>query len=71
MEFQGRLDNSLQFHSARTEKMLLDLVIQTDCHDAVEATNQCLKPMLGPPQFDSIVDNRDLTIALCWDPASQ
>ena len=68
VEFQDRLDNSLQFHSARTEKMLLDLIIQTDCHDAVEGAVECISPQTCPLVTDTLVDNRDLSIALCWDP---
>ena len=36
MKFQDRLDNSLQYHSAATEKMLLDLIMQTDRHYSAE-----------------------------------
>merc|ERR1739848_293368 len=48
--------------------MLLDLIIQTDCHDAVEGAVECISPQTVPLVTDTLVDNRDLSIALCWDP---
>lgn len=42
MEFQSRLDNSVQFHSAHTEKLLLDLIMQTDSHDTAEEAVRCM-----------------------------
>ncbi|GFO09844.1 N-alpha-acetyltransferase 25, natb auxiliary subunit-like [Plakobranchus ocellatus] len=71
VKFQDRLDNSIQYHSAATEKMLLDLIMQTDRHDSAEAALDFMNvhPLTDQP-FDvsKICDNRDLTIALCWDP---
>ncbi|CAG5115797.1 unnamed protein product [Candidula unifasciata] len=65
--FQDRLNNSLQFHTANTEKLLLDLIMQTDSHDATE---EIVKRMNVHPLTDKqkLCDNRDLAIALCWDP---
>ncbi|XP_035829223.1 N-alpha-acetyltransferase 25, NatB auxiliary subunit [Aplysia californica] len=71
VEFQDRLDRSLQFQSAHTEKMLLDLMLQTDCHEAVEAAADCIATQTKHIQCDEVVDNRDLAIALCWDPPSR
>ncbi|BFZ19068.1 hypothetical protein BsWGS_22107 [Bradybaena similaris] len=70
--FQDRLNSSLQFHNANTEKLLLDLIMQTDSHDATEETVKCMNVHpLTDKRIDSekICDNRNLAIALCWDPA--
>ncbi|KAK3804416.1 hypothetical protein RRG08_006716 [Elysia crispata] len=71
VKFQERLDNSLQYHSAATEKMLLDLIMQTDRHYSAEIALDFMNvhPLTDQPiDVSKICDNRDLTIALCWDP---
>ncbi|XP_059149615.1 N-alpha-acetyltransferase 25, NatB auxiliary subunit-like [Physella acuta] len=73
VEFQERLDNALQYHSANTEKMLLELIMQTDRHDSTELAVDCMNvhPLTDSPiNISKLRDNRDLTIALCWDPPS-
>ncbi|KAH9503147.1 N-alpha-acetyltransferase 25, NatB auxiliary subunit [Bulinus truncatus] len=71
VEFQERLDNALQYHSASTEKMLLELIMQTDRHEAAESAAECMNvhPLTDTTiNLSKICDNRDLTIALSWDP---
>uniref|UniRef100_A0A0B7AIK1 Uncharacterized protein n=1 Tax=Arion vulgaris TaxID=1028688 RepID=A0A0B7AIK1_9EUPU len=73
VEFQNRLNNSIQFHHATTEKLLLDLIMQTDSHDSTEEAVRCMNVHpLTDKRIDlaTIYDNRDLGIALCWDPPS-
>ncbi|GFR60420.1 N-alpha-acetyltransferase 25, NatB auxiliary subunit-like [Elysia marginata] len=71
VKFQERLDNSLQYQSAATEKMLLDLIMQTDRHYSAEIAIDYMNvhPLTDQPiDVSKICDNRDITIALCWDP---
>ncbi|CAL1537069.1 unnamed protein product [Lymnaea stagnalis] len=73
VEFQERLDNALQYHSAKTEKMLLNLIMQTDRHETTETAVESMNvhPLTDTPvDHSKLRDNRDLTISLSWDPPS-
>ncbi|KAK0047677.1 N-alpha-acetyltransferase 25 NatB auxiliary subunit [Biomphalaria pfeifferi] len=71
VQFQERLDNSLQYHTASTEKMLLELIMQTDRHESTEAAANGMNvhPLTDKTiDLSKLCDNRDLTLALAWDP---
>ncbi|KAE8635295.1 hypothetical protein XENTR_v10002573 [Xenopus tropicalis] len=68
--FRNRLNNSLHFAQVRTERMLLDLLLEADVSSSLE---ESIKSMSLSPEEDDIPwkdlrDNRDLTALFNWDP---
>ncbi|CAG5867799.1 unnamed protein product [Menidia menidia] len=67
---RNRLNQSLHFAQVRTERMLLDLLLEADI---VLSLEESLKAMaLSPDEddvpWDTLRDNRDLTVFTNWDP---
>ncbi|XP_003965396.1 N-alpha-acetyltransferase 25, NatB auxiliary subunit isoform X2 [Takifugu rubripes] len=67
---RNRLNHSLHFAQVRTERMLLDLFLEADImlslEESVKAMSLCAEEDDIP--WDSIRDNRDLTVFTSWDP---
>ncbi|KAM4809936.1 N-alpha-acetyltransferase 25, NatB auxiliary subunit [Rhinophrynus dorsalis] len=68
--FRNRLNNSLHFAQVRTERMLLDLLLEANISSSLE---ESIKAMSLSPEEDDIPwkdlrDNRDLTVLFNWDP---
>ncbi|KAM4710073.1 N-alpha-acetyltransferase 25, NatB auxiliary subunit [Discoglossus pictus] len=68
--FRNRLNNSLHFAQVRTERMLLDLLLEANISSSLE---ESIKSMSLSPEEDDIPwkdlrDNRDLTVLFNWDP---
>ncbi|CAH2295928.1 N-alpha-acetyltransferase 25, auxiliary subunit isoform X1 [Pelobates cultripes] len=73
IEFRNRLNNSLHFAQVRTERMLLDLLLEADISSSLE---DLIKSMSLSPEEDDIpwktlTDNRDLTALFNWDPSDR
>uniref|UniRef100_A0A8C1M0P5 N(alpha)-acetyltransferase 25, NatB auxiliary subunit n=1 Tax=Cyprinus carpio TaxID=7962 RepID=A0A8C1M0P5_CYPCA len=68
--FRNRLNHSLHFAQVRTERMLLDLFLEADIssplEESVKSMSLCLEEDDIP--WDSLRDNRDLTVLVSWDP---
>ncbi|XP_068101890.1 N-alpha-acetyltransferase 25, NatB auxiliary subunit isoform X2 [Hyperolius riggenbachi] len=67
--FRNRLNNSLHFAQVRTERMLLDLLLEANISCSLEDS---IKSMSLIPEEDDIPwrdirDNRDLTVLFNWD----
>uniref|UniRef100_A0A803Y1X5 N-alpha-acetyltransferase 25, NatB auxiliary subunit n=1 Tax=Meleagris gallopavo TaxID=9103 RepID=A0A803Y1X5_MELGA len=68
--FRNRLNSSLHFAQVRTERMLLDLLLEANISSSLE---ESIKSMSLSPEEDDIPwkdlrDNRDLTVLFNWDP---
>ncbi|MEE6503871.1 hypothetical protein FKM82_004997 [Ascaphus truei] len=68
--FRNRLNNSLHFAQVRTERLLLDLLLEANISSSLE---ESIKSMSLSPEEDDIPwkdlrDNRDLTVLFNWDP---
>ncbi|XP_074868578.1 N-alpha-acetyltransferase 25, NatB auxiliary subunit isoform X2 [Carettochelys insculpta] len=68
--FRNRLNSSLHFAQVRTERMLLDLLLEANISTSLE---ESIKSMSLSPDEDDIPwkdlqDNRDLTVLFNWDP---
>lgn len=68
--FRNRLNSSLHFSQVRTERMLLDLLLEANIIMSLEDS---IKSMSLSPEEDDIPwndlrDNRDLTVLFNWDP---
>uniref|UniRef100_A0A8C3SW56 N-alpha-acetyltransferase 25, NatB auxiliary subunit n=1 Tax=Chelydra serpentina TaxID=8475 RepID=A0A8C3SW56_CHESE len=68
--FRNRLNASLHFAQVRTERMLLDLLLEANISTSLE---ESIKSMSLSPEEDDIpwkdlYDNRDLTVLFNWDP---
>uniref|UniRef100_A0A7N4UZY0 N-alpha-acetyltransferase 25, NatB auxiliary subunit n=1 Tax=Sarcophilus harrisii TaxID=9305 RepID=A0A7N4UZY0_SARHA len=68
--FRNRLNNSLHFAQVRTERMLLDLMLEANISTSLE---ESVKSMSLSPEEDDIPwkdlrDNRDLHVFFTWDP---
>uniref|UniRef100_A0A8C0HG27 N-alpha-acetyltransferase 25, NatB auxiliary subunit n=1 Tax=Chelonoidis abingdonii TaxID=106734 RepID=A0A8C0HG27_CHEAB len=68
--FRNRLNTSLHFAQVRTERMLLDLLLEANISTSLE---ESIKSMSLSPEEDDIPwkdlhDNRDLTVLFNWDP---
>ncbi|XP_008115541.1 N-alpha-acetyltransferase 25, NatB auxiliary subunit [Anolis carolinensis] len=68
--FRNRLNSSLHFAQVRTERMLLDLLLEANISTSLE---ESIKSMSLSPEDDDIPwndlqDNRDLTVLFNWDP---
>ncbi|XP_057675523.1 N-alpha-acetyltransferase 25, NatB auxiliary subunit isoform X2 [Corythoichthys intestinalis] len=67
---RNRLNQSLHFAQVRTERMLLDLLLEADIVSSLEESVKamCLSAEEDDIPWDSMRDNRDLTVFTCWDP---
>ncbi|KAH0625639.1 hypothetical protein JD844_015229 [Phrynosoma platyrhinos] len=68
--FRNRLNSSLHFAQVRTERMLLDLLLEANISASLD---ESIKSMSLSPEEDDIPwndlqDNRDLTVLFNWDP---
>ncbi|CAM1320983.1 NAA25 (predicted), partial [Pycnogonum litorale] len=73
VKFRERLNNSEQYALITTERMILDLILETNCH---EATEQVIHFMGIDPDkdntcYESLEDNRDLNVMCCWESESK
>ncbi|XP_052463548.1 N-alpha-acetyltransferase 25, NatB auxiliary subunit isoform X2 [Carassius gibelio] len=68
--FRNRLNHSLHFAQVRTERMLLDLFLEADISSSLEESvkSMSLCPEEDDIPWDSLRDNRDLTVLVSWDP---
>uniref|UniRef100_A0A672KKV1 N-alpha-acetyltransferase 25, NatB auxiliary subunit n=1 Tax=Sinocyclocheilus grahami TaxID=75366 RepID=A0A672KKV1_SINGR len=68
--FRNRLDHSLHFAQVRTERMLLDLFLEADISSPLEESvkSMSLCPEEDDILWDSLRDNRDLTVLVSWNP---
>uniref|UniRef100_H3D7N0 N-alpha-acetyltransferase 25, NatB auxiliary subunit n=1 Tax=Tetraodon nigroviridis TaxID=99883 RepID=H3D7N0_TETNG len=67
---RNRLNHSLHFAQVRTERMLLDLFLEADIVLSLEESVKAmsLSPEEDDIPWDSMRDNRDLTVFTSWDP---
>ncbi|XP_038618784.1 N-alpha-acetyltransferase 25, NatB auxiliary subunit [Tachyglossus aculeatus] len=68
--FRNRLNSSLHFAQVRTERMLLDLLLEANISTSLE---ESIKSMSLNPEEDDIPwkdlrDNRDLNVFFSWNP---
>lgn len=73
LDFRERLNNSLQYATVAVERMIQDLIIETNNHSATE---QIIIYMEIDPEKDKTVwedlrANWDLDIMVSWDPPSK
>uniref|UniRef100_A0A8C7BPD0 N-alpha-acetyltransferase 25, NatB auxiliary subunit n=1 Tax=Neovison vison TaxID=452646 RepID=A0A8C7BPD0_NEOVI len=68
--FRNRLNNSLHFAQVRTERMLLDLLLEanisTSLAESIKSMN--LQPEEDDIPWEALRDNRDLNVFFSWDP---
>ncbi|XP_049554576.1 N-alpha-acetyltransferase 25, NatB auxiliary subunit isoform X2 [Orcinus orca] len=68
--FRNRLNNSLHFAQVRTERMLLDLLLEanvsTSLAESIKSMN--LRPEEDDIPWEALRDNRDLNVFFSWDP---
>ncbi|KAM7332050.1 hypothetical protein ACRRTK_008758 [Alexandromys fortis] len=68
--FRNRLNNSLHFAQVRTERMLLDLLLEanisTSLAESIKSMN--LRPEEDDVPWEDLRDNRDLDVFFSWDP---
>ncbi|XP_018425211.1 PREDICTED: N-alpha-acetyltransferase 25, NatB auxiliary subunit [Nanorana parkeri] len=69
IEFRNRLNNSLHFAQVRTERMLLDLLLEANISSTLEDSikSMCLIPEEDDIPWKDLRDNRDLTVLFNWD----
>uniref|UniRef100_A0A3Q0SVE0 N-alpha-acetyltransferase 25, NatB auxiliary subunit n=1 Tax=Amphilophus citrinellus TaxID=61819 RepID=A0A3Q0SVE0_AMPCI len=67
---RNRLNQSLHFAQVRTERMLLDLFLEADIVLSLEESVKAMSLSAEEDDipWDSMRDNRDLTVFTCWDP---
>nr|XP_040053276.1 N-alpha-acetyltransferase 25, NatB auxiliary subunit [Gasterosteus aculeatus aculeatus] len=67
---RNRLNQSLHFAQVRTERMLLDLFLEADIVLSLEESVRAmsLSPEEDDIPWDTMRDNRDLTVFTSWDP---
>ncbi|XP_034080063.1 N-alpha-acetyltransferase 25, NatB auxiliary subunit isoform X2 [Gymnodraco acuticeps] len=67
---RNRLNQSLHFAQCRTERMLLDLFLEADIVLSLEESVKAmsLSPEEDDIPWDTMRDNRDLTVFTSWDP---
>ncbi|XP_059894485.1 N-alpha-acetyltransferase 25, NatB auxiliary subunit [Gadus macrocephalus] len=67
---RSRLNQSLHFAQVRTERMLLDLFLEADIVLSLEESvkSMSLTPEEDDIPWDTLRDNRDLTVLTSWDP---
>ncbi|KAL5017135.1 hypothetical protein ScPMuIL_006724 [Solemya velum] len=70
VRFREKLQNSLQYASATAERLLLDLVLETNSHTATEQMVSYMEidPEKDKTVFDELCDNRDFAVMTVWDP---
>ncbi|KAL8619118.1 hypothetical protein ACOMHN_019390 [Nucella lapillus] len=73
VDFRDRLQRSLQYKVASTERLLLDLIHETSCHANTEQMLSYIEvdPSKERAVLSELRDNRDFTAMECWDPPSQ
>ncbi|XP_054936225.1 N-alpha-acetyltransferase 25, NatB auxiliary subunit isoform X4 [Physeter macrocephalus] len=68
--FRNRLNNSLHFAQVRTERMLLDLLLEANVSaslaESIKSMN--LRPEEDDIPWEALRDNRDLNVFFSWDP---
>ncbi|XP_056392559.1 N-alpha-acetyltransferase 25, NatB auxiliary subunit isoform X2 [Hyla sarda] len=66
--FRNRLNNSLHFAQVRTERMLLDLLLDANISTSLEENikSMCLNPEEDDIPWKELRDNRDLTVLFNW-----
>ncbi|EQB77389.1 N(alpha)-acetyltransferase 25, NatB auxiliary subunit [Camelus ferus] len=68
--FRNRLNNSLHFAQVRTERMLLDLLLEANITaslaESIKSMN--LRPEEDDIPWEALRDNRDLNVFFSWDP---
>ncbi|XP_031193568.1 N-alpha-acetyltransferase 25, NatB auxiliary subunit isoform X1 [Mastomys coucha] len=68
--FRNRLNNSLHFAQVRTERMLLDLLLEANISislaESIKSMN--LRPEEDDVPWEDLRDNRDLDVFFSWDP---
>nr|DBA23203.1 TPA: hypothetical protein GDO54_014139 [Pyxicephalus adspersus] len=69
IDFRNRLNNSLHFAQVRTERMLLDLLLEANISSSLEDSikSMCLIPEEDDIPWKDLRDNRDLTVLFNWD----
>ncbi|KAM5194655.1 N-alpha-acetyltransferase 25, NatB auxiliary subunit isoform 2-T2 [Mantella aurantiaca] len=69
IEFRNRLNNSLHFAQVRTERMLLDLLLEAHISSSLEDSikSMCLIPEEDDIPWKDLRDNRDLLVLFNWD----
>ncbi|KAM8854127.1 N-alpha-acetyltransferase 25, NatB auxiliary subunit [Synchiropus picturatus] len=67
---RNRLNQSLHFAQVRTERMLLDLMLEADIVVSLEESIRSMSLSVEDDDicWDTLRDNRDLTVFTCWDP---
>uniref|UniRef100_A0A672IWE5 N(alpha)-acetyltransferase 25, NatB auxiliary subunit n=1 Tax=Salarias fasciatus TaxID=181472 RepID=A0A672IWE5_SALFA len=67
---RNRLNQSLHFAQVRTERMLLDLFLEADIVLSLEESVKAMSLSAEEDDvpWDSMRDNRDLTVFTSWDP---
>ncbi|XP_055009601.1 N-alpha-acetyltransferase 25, NatB auxiliary subunit isoform X2 [Boleophthalmus pectinirostris] len=70
---RNRLNQSLHFAQIRTERMLLDLILEADIVLSLEESVKAMSLTAEEDDipWNSLRDNRDLTVFTCWDPKDQ
>ncbi|KAK7088103.1 N-alpha-acetyltransferase 25, NatB auxiliary subunit-like [Littorina saxatilis] len=73
VDFRDKLQRSFQYKSASTERLLLDLILETNCHASTEQMLSYIEvdPSKERAILSEVSDNRDFTAMDCWDPPSQ
>ncbi|XP_042297316.1 N-alpha-acetyltransferase 25, NatB auxiliary subunit isoform X2 [Sceloporus undulatus] len=68
--FRNRLNSSLHFAQVRTERMLLDLLLEANISTSLEENikSMSLSPEEDDIPWNDLQDNRDLTVLFNWDP---
>ncbi|KAG1681404.1 N-alpha-acetyltransferase 25, NatB auxiliary subunit [Nymphon striatum] len=69
IKFRDRLNNSQQCGMVTIERMILDLVVDTHCHEATEQVVHFMgvEPEKEKVSLKSLIDNRDLNVMSSWD----
>ncbi|KZS15079.1 Phagocyte signaling-impaired protein [Daphnia magna] len=72
-QFCQRLDSSAHFASVTTERMLLDLLLDSSSHSKLVQTagGMFADPDKDQPDWKTCVDNRDCGVFVSWDPPSK
>ncbi|KAM4827335.1 N-alpha-acetyltransferase 25, NatB auxiliary subunit isoform 3-T3 [Thomomys bottae] len=68
--FRNRLNNSLHFAQVRTERMLLDLLLEANISSSLAESikSMNLRPEEDDIPWEDLRDNRDLNVFFSWDP---
>ncbi|XP_046361388.2 N-alpha-acetyltransferase 25, NatB auxiliary subunit-like [Haliotis rufescens] len=71
VNFREKLQNSLQYASATSERLLLDLTLETASHNSTEQmiTYMEIDPEKDKTDINQLCDNRDFQVMSCWEPA--